>query len=188
MARAAAARTAEPPPIEGEDETTDLVSVIGWQHNQVRYLQEQLEAIPGVSKGGDRAKQQQRVSIVDMMRLRLAPHETAEAQHLWPTVRKYLPEGDALVDKALAQETEGTQLLMQLDAVPGGDPQFDELVEELSSALRKHVAHEDLVLLRVSEEVPVKVRDDLGKKFLRAFKELLQDDAGRPAERKGRAR
>lgn len=169
MRKAAEQRTATPPPIEGEGETDDVVSVIGWQHNQVKYLQEQLETVPGVTKGGDEAKQQQRVSIVDMIRVRLSKHETAEEEHFWPAVRERLEDGDALADQALEQEQEGKDLLQALMGVPGDAKRFDELVEQLVSALRKHVAHEDKVLLQFKESVPDEVRSEIGRRFRRAF-------------------
>lgn len=169
MRAAGEERTATPPPIEAEDETDDVVSVIGWQHNQVKYLQEQLETIPGIRKGGDEAKQQQRVSIVDMIRMRLSKHETAEEEHFWPAVREHLDDGDELADKALSQEQEGKNILQELMGVPGNDDHFDELVEELVAALRKHVAHEDAVLLQFKQLVPDEVRSELGRKFRKAY-------------------
>lgn len=169
MRQAGEERTATPPPIEAEDETDDVVSVIGWQHNQVKYLQEQLETIPGVTKGGDEAKQQQRVSIVDMIRMRMSKHETAEEEHFWPVVRDHLGDGDALADKALEQEQQGKDILQALMGVPGNEGRFDELVEELVTALRKHVAHEDTVLLQFKQTVPDDVRSEIGRRFRQAY-------------------
>ena len=167
--RAGEKRTATPPEIEGEGETNDVVSVIGWQHNQVKWLQEQLETVPGVKKGGDEAKQQQRVSILDMIRVRLSRHETAEEEYFWPAVREHLEGGDELADRALEQEQKGKDLLQELMGVSGGEEKFDDLVEELVAALRKHVAFEDTVLLRFKEKVPDEVRNQIGEKFQRAF-------------------
>ena len=167
--RAGEKRTAAPPEIRGEGETDDVVSVIGWQHNQVKWLQEQLETIPGVKKGGDEYKQQQRVSILDMIRVRLSRHETAEEEYFWPAVREHLEHGDELADKALTQEQKGKDLLQELMGVPGNDERFDDLVEELVAALRKHVAFEDTVLLKFKEEVPGDVRNQIGEKFQQAF-------------------
>lgn len=168
MSRAGEARTAEPPPIQDEDETNDVVSMIGWDHSQVQYLQEQLETIPGVRKGGSRSKQEQRVSIVDMIRVRLSQHETAEEEHFWPAVRKSLPDGDRLADQALEQEQEGKNLLQELDGLRGDDDRFDELVEQLVAALRKHVAFEDTVLLEVTEVMAPEVRCEIGERFMSA--------------------
>jgi hypothetical protein len=168
LRRAGEERTAEPPPVQGEDETDDVVAVIGWDHSQVQFLLEQLETIPGVRKGGSRAKQEQRVSIVDMIRIRLSQHETAEEEHFWPAVRESLPDGDRLGDEALAQEQEGKDLLQALEGLPGDDDRFDALVEDLAGALRKHVAFEDTVLLEVKASVPPEVRSEVGRRFMAA--------------------
>lgn len=162
-------RTATPPEIRGEDLTDDVVSVIGWQHNQVKWVQEQLEAVPGVRKGGSEAQQQQRVSLVDMIRVRLSQHETAEEEYFWPAVRQHLEEGDSLADQALGQEQQGKDILQALMGVPGGEDRFDQLVEELVAALRKHVAFEDTVLLKFTASVPDEVRNEIGKKFHSAY-------------------
>src|SRR3954454_5798518 len=143
LRRAALAHSAEPPPIDHraeDDDTDDVIDLLGRDHNQVKYLQEQLEAIPGASKGGSPEHQQRRVSILDMMRVRLSQHEAAEEQHLWPAVRDALPDGNELADQALEQEQQGKDLLQALDGRAGDDEQFDDLVTELNTALRKHVA------------------------------------------------
>jgi Hemerythrin HHE cation binding domain len=162
MRQASQSRTAEPP--EPAEQAVDLVDVLGQDHNQVNYLAEQLQAIPGVRQGGSAGQQQQRVSIVDMIRIRLARHETAEEEHLWPTVRAALPDGAALADTALEQEQHGKDLLQALDGLPGDADRFDELVEQLVAALRKHVAFEDLVFGKVKQVIPAEQRAELGRR------------------------
>jgi Hemerythrin HHE cation binding domain len=164
MQAAAAARTATPPPIDEPEKTDDVVDVLGRQHNQVKYLQEQLEAIPAKKNGGTAEHVQRRVSILDMMRMRLAAHEAAEEEYLWPAVRSGVPDGDALADQAIGQEKHGDELLAALDGMTGDEEQFDELVDALMSALRKHVAFEDKVFLAVKEHLPAEQRDELGRK------------------------
>jgi hemerythrin-like domain-containing protein len=168
MQKAAAARDAEPPEIQDASESDDVVDLLGRDHNQVKYLQEQLEAIPGAKSGGSEKHQQQRVSIVDMMRVRLSQHETVEEEYFWPAVRETLPDGAELADKAQEQEQEGKDLLHALMGKDGGDEEFDELVEQLSAALRKHVAFEDLVFLKVRQALPQEQLDDLGRKYAAA--------------------
>jgi hemerythrin-like domain-containing protein len=169
LRQAALARTAEPPPIQHRaDKDDDVITLLGRDHNQVKYLQEQLEAIPGVTKGGTAQHQQRRVSIVDMIRLRLSQHETAEEEYFWPAVRDGLPDGNELADQALEQEQHGKDLLQALDGMPGGDEKFEELVEELISSLGRHVAFEDLVFLKVRQALPQEQLDDLGRKYAAA--------------------
>lgn len=165
MQRAAAERTPEPPPIRDKDATDDVITVLGREHNQVKYILEQLQAIPGASKGGSAAQQQRRVALVDMIRTRVAAHETAEEVHLWPRVRKVLPDGEALADQALEQEQQGNEILSALEGLPGDADSFDELAEKLGSALRKHVAFEDSVFLALRSAMPEDERAKLGRKI-----------------------
>jgi hypothetical protein len=163
-------RTAEPPPIEKHDNEpeVDVIDRLGRDHNQVKYLLEQLQAIPAAKNGGDDQHQQRRVSIVDMIRVRLSQHETAEEEYFWPAVRSDVPGGDELADQALEQEQHGKDLLQALDGLDGGDEQFDELVEELISALGQHVAFEDLVFLKTRGAIAPEKLVELGQKYVKA--------------------
>lgn len=167
MQRAARERTATPPEPDNQD-SDDIVVVLRTGINQIKFVQEQLEAVPGVRQGGEPVHQQERVSLVDMLRVRLSRHELAEEEYFWPAVRRYLTDGDELADKALAQEQEGKDLLQELDGMRGDEDEFDELVEQLVSALRKHVAFGDMVFLRFEAGVPDPDRRRIGRKFLRA--------------------
>ncbi|HET9059925.1 MAG TPA: hemerythrin domain-containing protein [Acidimicrobiales bacterium] len=166
MQQAAAARTAEPPPVQGADETNDVISAIGWDHNQLKYLLEQLEAIPGTRKGGRVDQQHQRASIVDMIRVRLSEHETLEEEYFWPAVRELLPGGDALADRAMEQDRQANEHLQQMRGEAGTEDSFDEHVEKFSLLLRKHVAFEDHVLLEFARTVPEDRRREIGHSYL----------------------
>lgn len=151
MQHAGAARTFEPPPVN-DDDSTDVINVLGQQHNQVKYLLEQLEALPSDAVDD---KQQ----LLGMVRERLEPHERAEQKYLWPAVREGLPGGDALADHGEEQEREADELLKQDDVDVG----------ELSTALGKHVAFEDYVFLQVKEHISEGERSNLGKRIRKAL-------------------
>jgi hemerythrin superfamily protein len=170
LREAARMRTAEPPEIEkhADEDQVDVIDLLGRDHNQVKYLLEQLQAIPAAKNGGDEQHQQRRVSIVDMIRVRLAQHETAEEEQFWPVVRSDVPGGDELADRALEQEQQGKDLLQELDGLPGWDERFDELVEQLISALGQHVAFEDLVFLKARDAIAGDKLAELGEKYRRA--------------------
>jgi hemerythrin-like domain-containing protein len=165
-------RTAEPPEIdpELERESHDAVSVLGRQHGQVRYLLKQLQALPSHTTGGSPEQMSARKSVVDMITVRLAEHETIEEEHFWPMVRKTLRGGDLLTDKALEQEQQGKDTLTELGRLDPDSRKFDELVERLVAQLRQHVAYEDLVFKEVRETVPADDLERLGEKLLSAMK------------------
>jgi hypothetical protein len=165
-------RTAEPPEIdpEAELESHDAVTVLGRQHNQVNYLLKQLQALPSRTTGGSAGQMAARKSIVDMITVRLAGHETAEEEHFWPLVRTALPDGDQYADQAIEQEQQGTDTLARLARLEPDSREFDELVEQLVAQLREHVAFEDMVFLKVRAAVPQDALDRLGEKLLSAVK------------------
>jgi hypothetical protein len=172
MRDAAARRTAKPEPPKAGDPgnpeaaefSRDLTMVLTRQHNQVRALLQQLQALPGHKTGGTPQDLAARKSIVDMITVRLARHETAEQQYLWPTVRKAIDHGDVLADQALSQEREGADTLAVLGELEPDTDEFDEAVEQLVAQLRKHVAYEGQVFALLREAVPGSERERLGRK------------------------
>lgn len=161
-------RTAEPP--EPEEAADDALTVLRQQHGQVNYLLKQLQALPSHSSGGSPEHMSARKSIVDMITVRLAAHETIEEEHFWPAVRKALPDGDKYADTALRQEQEGKDTLTVLGRLDADSREFDEHVEQLVSQLRKHVALEDLVFLKMGETLDDKELGRLGRKLRSAMK------------------
>lgn len=162
-------RTAEPPEIRDPAGTGDAITVLGRQHSQVRYLLKQLQALPSHSTGGSAEQISARKSVVDMVTVRLSEHETIEEEHFWPAVRKVLPDGGKLADTALQQEQEGKDSLTELGRLDPDSREFDEHVERFVLAVRKHVAFEERVFLRLREAMRDKDLDELGDKLLSAL-------------------
>jgi hypothetical protein len=164
-------RTAEPPEIEApEGDRPDAITVLGRQHNQVNYLLKELQALPSHTTGGSAEQMSARKSIVDMITVRLSQHETIEEMHFWPAVRKALPDGDRYADEALQQEQEGKDTLTELGRLDPDSREFDEHVEQFVAEVRKHVAFEELVFLKVREALPEEDLHRLGAKLLSAMK------------------
>jgi hemerythrin-like domain-containing protein len=159
-------RTAEPPAIDDADGQHDAVTVLGQQHNQVRYLLKELQALPSHTTGGSPEQITERKSIVDMVTARLSQHETIEEEYFWPAVRAALPDGDQLADTALGQEQEGKDSLTELGRKDPDSRDFDEHVEQFVLQVRKHVAFEERVFLKLREAMSSEALDDLGQKLL----------------------
>jgi iron-sulfur cluster repair protein YtfE (RIC family) len=172
MQEAAGRRTAEPEPPKAEDPenpeagefSRDITVVLTRQHNQVRALLQQLQALPSHKTGGSADDLSARKSIVDMITIRLSQHETTEEKYLWPAVRKELEDGDDLADEALSQEQEGTQTLAELGGLAPDTDRFDECVEQLVAQCRKHVAYEETVFGLLRHALPDEQRERLGRK------------------------
>ncbi|SFE83774.1 hemerythrin domain-containing protein [Blastococcus tunisiensis] len=168
MVAAARARTATPGPVNDPGATADVVTVLTRQHDAVVSLVKQLSAIPGASTGGTPAQASERESIVDMISMALASHETAEEEHLWPAVRRVLPDGDDWAERGIAQEQQATETFLALSRADPQSEEFDDLVEEVTSQLHKHVAHEDQVFLRLRDALSDDERAELGRRVLDA--------------------
>ncbi|MEV8565463.1 hemerythrin domain-containing protein [Streptomyces sp. NPDC051322] len=168
MRSAAQRRDADPGSSQDTDETDEVTDLLTRDHDRVTALLKQLKTIPGRKKGGSPAQMSRRGSIVDMIEVVLAAHEPAEQQHLWPAVRRVLGDGDALADQALEQEREGTRTLAALAAAAPDTDEFDDLAEQLSSRLRRHVAFEDTVFAALRDALSADERSALGKKLRRA--------------------
>jgi hypothetical protein len=163
-------RTAEHPGIDDPDGQHDATTVLGRQHNQVRYLLKQLQALPSHTTGGSPEHISERKSIVEMVTVRLSEHETIVEEYFWPAVRAALPDGDQLADTALEQEQEGKDSLTELGRKDPDSRDFDEHVEQFVLQVRKHVAFEERVFLRLREAMSPGGLDDLGQKLLSAKK------------------
>ena len=181
------ARTAEPPEIDDPDDTEDAITVLGRQHNQVKVLLKQLQALPSHTTGGTPEQMSARKSIVDMITARLSEHETIEEEHFWPAVRDVLPDGDDLADGALQQEQEGKDTLTELGRLDPDRREFDELVEQLVLQLRKHVAYEEKVFLQMREAMEPEDLENLGHKLLSARKRAPTRPHRRAPKRPGAA-
>jgi hypothetical protein len=172
MRDAARRRDAAPPEPEvpeDEDEVFDVVDVLGRDHNQVKYLLEELEALPKHSKTGSEVDAERRQSVLDMMIAALSGHEAAEEAFFWPSVKGWLgPDGDELARQATTQEQQAKETIAALEGRPGTDEQFDELTSKLSTQLAKHVAFEDRVFLRVKEATTTEQRVEVGRKVSKA--------------------
>ena len=170
MKAAAQQRDAEPGDIVDPDDDHDALVVLTRDHNQVKALQEQLEALPSHSTGGSAAQLSQRKSIVDMITVKLSQHEAVEEQYFWPAVREVMPDGDRWADEAIEQEQQGKDTLTALGRLEPDTDEFDELVEQLVLLLRKHVAYEEKLFLQLKAAMSDEARRELGAELLTAKK------------------
>jgi hemerythrin-like domain-containing protein len=168
MRRAEENRTPAPPEILDPIDVHDAITVLGRDHNQVRYLNNQLKTLPGRRKGGSAKQISARGSIVEMITERLSVHESIEEERFWPAVRKALPDGDRWADGALEQEQKGQDTLTALGKLDPDSDEFDDLVDQLIGLLAKHVADEEKVFLRLREAMSEDDLNELGSALLTA--------------------
>lgn len=156
MQRAGARHSPAPPPLGETGDDIDVVAVVGRDHNHIHEVVQQLQTTPATDT-------LTRGKIVDAIRVALTRHESAEEAHLWPFVRRALPDGDALAAEARRQEEQGRHTLGALAEVDAGTDRFEALVQQLQHEIRAHVAYEDRVFLSLREKTSHEERCSAGE-------------------------
>ncbi|BCL27976.1 hemerythrin domain-containing protein [Streptomyces aurantiacus] len=113
----------------------NVISELTTDHREVDELFAQIEALP--------ADDQDRRRLADQLTMELIRHSVAEEAYLYPTVRRYVDDGDDLADKELADHAEVERLLKELEGCEPGDGRFESLVTQLKASVTTHVADEE---------------------------------------------
>ena len=116
--------------------------VLASDHEQVERLFSQLEAAPAAAGVND-SLLAARKKMAETLVIEESKHEAIEEMYFWPAVRKHVPDGDKLADKAIGQEQEGKRILAKLDKLDADNPEFDMLLGEFIKAGREHIAFEE---------------------------------------------
>ena len=108
-------------------------------------------------------------------------HAEAEEHQVYPTLRKKDAISEHEAEHGEEEHAEGHEALLKVleaDDLEGED--FDELVEELATAVNHHLTEEELTILNPArEEVAAEVRERLGAAFATARNAQLDADCGR---------
>ena len=108
-------------------------------------------------------------------------HAQAEENEVYPSLRRKDAISEHEEEHSEEEHAEGHEALLKVleaDTVEGED--FDELVEELATAVNHHITEEELTILNPArEEVGESAREELGKAFARVRNEQLDDECGR---------
>jgi hypothetical protein len=147
--------------IEEKEETMaqELIDAIRIDHQEIKSLMEQVDRAVG-----DREETFRRLVA------KLATHETAEEEVVHPLARK-APNGDAIVEARLEEESEGKSELARLEKMGVDDPAFTAGFEKLRTAVLAHAEHEE------TQEHPL-LRDAVDAERLRKAADLFRKAEG----------
>jgi hemerythrin superfamily protein len=108
-------------------------------------------------------------------------HAEAEESKVYPTLRRKDAISKHDAEHGEEEHAEGHEALLGvLEAETLEGEEFDDLVEELATAVNHHLTEEELTILNPArEEVAEDVRQRLGKDFADARNALLAGDCGR---------
>ncbi len=108
-------------------------------------------------------------------------HAEAEEAEVYPTLRRKQAISEHEAEHSEEEHAEGHEALLKvLEAEELAGDDFDELVEELATAVNHHLTEEELTILNPArEEVAEDVRVRLGEAFARVRNAQLDEDCGR---------
>ena len=141
----------------------DVINELVTDHREVEELFGKIDGLPSGDKN--------RKIYADQVTMELVRHSVAEEEYLYPAVREYLPDGDAIADKEIADHSRAEQIMKDLESCEAGDPEFDRLIGLLMSEIRSHVADEERSLFpMLRQAATAEALDDLGDKVRQAKK------------------
>ncbi|MGW1721346.1 hemerythrin domain-containing protein [Streptomyces sp. NPDC002306] len=141
----------------------DVINELMTDHREV----EELFGKIGALSSGDK----DRKVYADQVTMELVRHSVAEEEYLYPAVRKYLANGDAIADRETDDHSRAEQIMKDLESCEAGDPEFDRLIGMLMTEIRSHVADEERNLFPMLRVVAApETLDELGDKVRRAKK------------------
>jgi hemerythrin superfamily protein len=113
----------------------DLVDVLVDDHHEVEQLFTELEK--------DQAEPKLRGRVTAVVIAELVRHSVAEEIYLYPTVRRALPDGDALADKEIGDHADAERMMKELEDLEPADQRFEIVLNGLMAEVRDHIREEE---------------------------------------------
>ncbi|WP_369243145.1 hemerythrin domain-containing protein [Streptomyces sp. R21] len=141
----------------------NVIKELTADHEEVEELFGKIEALPPGEKS--------RKVYADRVTMEFVRHWVAEKAYLYPAVRQYLDNGDAVADKEIDDQSKAERIMKDLESHEADDAEFDRLVGLLMNEIRWHIAEEEENLFpKLSVAAPAGALDDLGEKVRQAKK------------------
>ncbi|MFI2645431.1 hemerythrin domain-containing protein [Streptomyces sp. NPDC018610] len=141
----------------------DVINELTTDHREVDEIFAQIEALPV----GDK----RRKDLADQATIELVRHSVAEEMYLYPAVRHFLPDGDAIADREVRDHSEAERTMKELEGCQADDPRFDEFMGRLMREIREHVTDEEENLFpRLRQAASPEELEKLGEKVRTAKK------------------
>jgi hemerythrin superfamily protein len=150
---------------------SNVFDILRADHREVEQILAELEGGPTPANRITPIRPEARKQLTEKLVIESSKHETAEEQYFWPIVRDRLPDGNQLADHAIAQETDGKNLLAWLEKLSPGDAEFEGLLSTYIRAAREHIGYEeDVVWPALQEVLTAADAEELGENIAMAKK------------------
>ncbi|MBM0277280.1 hemerythrin domain-containing protein [Micromonospora tarensis] len=113
----------------------DVVDLLVSDHGAVEAILVELETRQGTAA--------HRRHLADVVIAELVRHAVAEEAYVYPIARKALPDGNEIADREIAEHADAERTMKELESVDPSDPRFEELLGQLTGAIRQHVREEE---------------------------------------------
>jgi hemerythrin superfamily protein len=110
-----------------------VIDVLQSQHEQVKKLLSQIGSGKGASAADDFCA----------LHHKLAVHETAEEEIVYPALRSTGPDGERVVKARIAEEEKGVKVLTQLEGLEVGSAEFTKVFDKFHKAVLEHASAEE---------------------------------------------
>ena len=90
---------------------TDVFTVLGQDHQEVKRMLAELEKGPTVATGASEDQLALRKKMTEELIIEESKHEALEEMYFWPAVRDHIQSGSTLADEATGQEQAAKQVL-----------------------------------------------------------------------------
>jgi hemerythrin-like domain-containing protein len=111
----------------------DVVDILTTDHHEVLDL---IGQIPGQDPA-------QRRESADTVIAELMRHSVAEEMHVYPVMKKHLPDGESQVKHDVEEHQQLEEVMKELEGVDASDAQFIAVLDRLEAVLRDHVTDEE---------------------------------------------
>ncbi|MFI8449194.1 hemerythrin domain-containing protein [Streptomyces erythrochromogenes] len=128
----------------------------------------------------------ERQTAAERLTIELVRHTVAEEEHLYPTLREVLPDGDLIADREIADHARMEKILKDLEGLDADGPHFDRLVVALRAEVTAHVWDEEENLFpRLRETCAQEALETMGESVRRAKLRAPRSPASPPAAAPG---
>ncbi|MGB4346523.1 MAG: hemerythrin domain-containing protein [Burkholderiaceae bacterium] len=144
-------------------------------HNYVRQLMQRY-----LSTSDQQIKQQAGPRICEALEM----HTSVEEATFYPRVEQFDPD---MIERCLSDHEEADQLIMRLQNLSAGEPEYDALMQELHDVVIAHMALEEEQLFPAVREAAIDLHE-LANNMQAYESNLVAAQASQSAQRPGQSR
>jgi hypothetical protein len=147
----------------------EALEVLAEDHEEIRQVLSELQKGPTAATGATEDQLMLRKIMTEELMIEESKHSEIERLYLWPAVREHVAGGGQLADRAICRQLEVGELLVGLDKLDAGDPEFETLLGQFTRVGLEHFDFEERhVWPRLRAALPQKAAAELSRAIVSA--------------------